>query len=76
MNVVVINPRAVAIKLAHNKVVTDLVNEHGKSAVLKEEDLYKSDGTYKTWVQGIFMEEFDFYLNLLVENNDPKLLKD
>lgn len=75
MDYIVINPKDVASKLAHKKVVADLVDPNGKSAVLKEKDLLKNDGTYKTWVQGIYMEEFEQFEQLLKNSHNEKLLR-
>lgn len=76
MKAIVIDPVQTASKLAHVKVIDDLVDENGKSAVLKEQDLYKNDGTYKTWVQGIYMEEYEYFFKMLTNAHDEKLIKD
>ena len=56
MKYVIIDPVEVATKLANEKVLHDLVDPHGHAAVLRKEDLYKSNGEYKTWVMCIFIE--------------------
>lgn len=75
MEYVVVDPIHVASNLAHEKLVAELVSEHGNSAVLKEADLYKKDGEYKTWVMDYFTEYFEYYFKMITDSHDKKLLK-
>lgn len=75
MEYVVLDPVHIATNLAHERLVKELVSEYGDSAVLKETDLFKKDGEYKTWVIDYFTEYFEYYFNLLTDNHNEKLLK-
>ena len=75
MKYVIIDPVITAGELAKQKIIDDLVNENGKSAVLKESDLYKADGEFKTWVQGIYMDEYKYFFKIFTNNHNEKLLK-
>lgn len=75
MECVILDPVNVADKLAKEKIVKELVSEHGDSAVLREQDLYKKDGEYKTWVMEYYIEYYEYYFKMLTDNHDEKLLK-
>lgn len=75
MEYVVVDPVHVASNLAHEKLVGELVDPNGNSAVLKEHDLFKKDNEYKTWVMEYFTEYFEYYFKMLTDSHDKKLLK-
>lgn len=75
MEYIIIDPVKTASKLAHEKLVGELVSEHGDSAVLKESDLFKKDKEYKTWVMEYFTDYFEYYFKMLTNSHNEKLLK-
>lgn len=75
MKYAVVDPIQLATSLAHEKLVSELVSEHGDSAVLKETDLYKKDGEYKTWVMDYFTEYYEYYFKMITNSHNEKLLK-
>ena len=75
MKSIVIDPVSVANKLANEKLIKELVSEHGDGAVLREQDLYKKDGEYKTWVMEYYIDYYEYYFKMLTDNHDQKLLR-
>lgn len=72
MKTIVIDPVKVATKLAQQKIEQDLVG----NAVPNKESLYKKDGDYKTWVFGLFTEEYEYFFKLLTDFHEENLIKD